>query len=349
MIICLCFADAPKLLAQQTLADSLRQVLKQELSDTLRTKTLLLLASNLYKKEPDSALSYANEALTIALKGKYPMWESMALLAISKAYWVKSDYETALTKASAALSIAQKENNHLQMANAYMALANILFFLNRKDLDNVEKYNLLAIKHFEKVNAKHPSIKIVKQNLTGVYFTQGKVDKVLANSLELLQEAKKVNHIQDMAVNYYNLGLAYKSFKKYDLAIENFRNADQCDQKLGNKEGAAPLGAMECLLETNKLEEALKASNEYYQRVLSVGALLRVENILSIRIKIHERKKDYASALKDAQDLMMLKDSIYNEKALETQQQIQSSFELKQKEYEKKLLQQDNDLAKAEN
>ncbi len=214
------FLNSISSVAQNKFIDSLKVVLKTELQDSTKVKTLNTLASKLANVNPDTSIVLSRQALKIAEKISLDKNESIAMkgkigvgLSLNQLGWyayIIADYKTGLQDLTRALSIwAEMEKNVDNETEKRMVLNN--------------KLSALA-------------------NLGTIYSSQGDYPKALDYFFKALKIAEAFNLTSDslsakqrkgrMASCFGNIGIVYYQSNKYEKAREYYMKALKIGEEL---------------------------------------------------------------------------------------------------------------------
>lgn len=243
--------------AQTRAIDSLRTSLKTERMDTMRVKTLGFLAYDFYLKEAyDSALKYANQALTLAdtLKFKKGMeWseENLGLIAIDQ-----GNYTDALQVYLKAYQLANEIQLQKAIARAANGLGLVCYYTG--DYPTALKYYFESLKIKEKWGYK-PALTTAYNNIVDVYKEEGNLDEAKVYLFKKLAIDNEIKDTVDMGYAYFSLGELYMNTGKLDSAMYCENKANLFGEIEKNKVVITYSGTYkgEVLLKQGKYEDAL--------------------------------------------------------------------------------------------
>ena len=162
--------------AQSKYIDSLSKQLSIATDD--KSKILLLsdIAYNYRLIKPDTALILGQKALDWAKKINFPHGESAALNAIGATYRMVGDLQNAMPYCYESISIAQKQDLKVELAEGYVNMG--IIYSDLKEYDLAIKHIKLAISIIEKLDDKRTYIRALT-NLGETYRKNNQLDSAL--------------------------------------------------------------------------------------------------------------------------------------------------------------------------
>ena len=132
--------------------DSLEKVLKQNLSDTERVKTLSKLCWEYNDYNPKKALEYGNKALELAKQIGFKKGEAMAYNNMGSAYSGQGDYEMMMEYYKKGLELRKELGDSTSIG---VSMNNVgLAYNSRSEYSKSIKYFMDAMSIFEKTRDK---------------------------------------------------------------------------------------------------------------------------------------------------------------------------------------------------
>src|SRR5579871_323105 len=262
----------PCMLAQNKTIDSLKKILLREKEDTGKVNTLSKLSDALFDIfDPENALKYGNEALSLAKKIDFQKGEIDGLNDIGGAYVLQGNDSAAYKSFIAALKIAEeimdkpamaKVNSSLawlyskqtnypeqikrqlislklwedagdkwQIANAYASVANAYY--NLENYPEALKYQYDALKRFEDLGDRS-QIGNMHQYLAAMYMDQNNDSEALKNIQIALKIREEVGDKWKIAQSYNGIGQIYTDRGKYTEALDMVSKALRIFKELGS-------------------------------------------------------------------------------------------------------------------
>jgi tetratricopeptide (TPR) repeat protein len=157
------------------------------------------------------------------------------------------------------------------VGNAYMELGGIAKINNdnirSKELfDKALEYYLKAYE-MEKAMGSKNGMAIVMNNIASLYIDLEKFDEAEKYLLEALKLSKEINGLYLVRGNEYNLYSVYYSTKRYDLALQHYKNCMAAQDSIFNEENTKKALKVQMQYEYNKKEIATKADFERQQLI----------------------------------------------------------------------------------
>ncbi|PCH65253.1 MAG: hypothetical protein COC01_10035 [Bacteroidetes bacterium] len=216
--------------------DSLKTVLSQSPSDTIRIKTLLKLGTHLRYTEPDTALNYYEEALSIAKAINHKKLIAGCNNSIGRIYLRKSDYPQALHYYNEALSINEQLKDIKAMAGNYNNIGGI--YMHQSTYPLALSYYFKSLKIAEEHGNKQ-GMAISYNNIGLIYMNQSTYPLALSYYFKSLKIYEEQGNKQGMAGSYGNIGNIYYNQSTYPLALTYFFKCLKINEEQGNKQGMA--------------------------------------------------------------------------------------------------------------
>ncbi|OFY67300.1 MAG: hypothetical protein A3H98_02265 [Bacteroidetes bacterium RIFCSPLOWO2_02_FULL_36_8] len=274
--------------------DSLKVELQKDLHDSTQVNTLHALFNQYISISPDTALHYAQQALSLAEKIKWEKGTSNSFHAIGHYYYTQGDYSNALTYWLKVLNAREALNDNNGIA---ASLGNIgVVYQEQGNFSKALDYYFRALKINEELGNKN-SIAIRLGNIGVVYMEQGDYPKALDYYFRALKMDDELGNKNSIAIRLGNIGLVYYYQTDYSKALEYYFRALKMKEVLGNKsEIAITLGNIGIVYkEQGDNPKAL----EYYFRALKMdqelgnkdGIARHLGNIGSLYIKTGKFQK----------------------------------------------------------
>ncbi len=242
LILIFLFCISNGLFAQKQKADSIINLLNAEKTDTGKVKFMNQLASIMNGYDPESALQYAQKALSLATAVNYTMGQSKALSKLAYVYNTMGNYPKALELNLRKLKLDEKGNSPYDLV---MSLNNIGIVYNyQEEYAQALKYHYKAdsvILH----NSIDEEVKYyVYMNLGDVYYKMNNTDsafsyfnKSLVVSSNLKNDDYIGNSMTGLGNTYAKMGNAPFSLLNYHTAITYLQKASNndvlCEAMLG--------------------------------------------------------------------------------------------------------------------
>ncbi|WP_436517110.1 tetratricopeptide repeat-containing sensor histidine kinase [Ekhidna sp. To15] len=336
-------AQRPK---SQTETDSLKNVLSQDLADTIKAKVNLRIADYYLMMNTDSAIYYGNKSLEIAQNTSDKIREAHALARIGIAHSVRNEFATATEYLVKAQRIFDEYPDPIWLGMIYNEYG--IMHLLQKQFDDAIPMYLKSIEYKEQVD---DSIGISKtlNNIAGVYQQKGQLDSSLYFYNESMKIKEQMGYTEGVAYTKSNISSILFKQGKYKQSLAEAQESLAMFEGIDNRDGKIYVYNM--LADNNfKLGDYDKAI-EYRMKALEeakkLKILRRVEESHNKLADIYEAKGDYAKALYHERLYRVYKDSVDNEKNIRRIEQVKAQYEIDKREAE--IAQQDAELAKQAN
>ena len=218
--------------------DSLKNLLKTNLSDEKRVDVWNDLAFEFKKNDSSSVAEYTQKAISLAKKINYIEGEIEAYDHIGWATMMGGDYGKAIQLFEKSYKLAKMNDLKLDEAIALNSLGVVHWY--QGDFES-------SLEYFEKCIEAYKAINSTK-NLVTAYNNVGLVQVKLGKNEEArqfyfksleIQLELKADKDENMAMLYNNIGVTYVNQSNYKKGIEYYLMALRIQEKLDNKHGMA--------------------------------------------------------------------------------------------------------------
>lgn len=222
------------LFAQEQKADSLTKLLNREKTDTGKVKLMNQLASIMNGYDPESALKYAEKALSLATTINYTVGQSKALSRLAYVYNILGNYPKALELNLRKLKLDEKGNSPYDLV---MSLNNIGIVYNyQEEYAQALKYHYKAdsvIMH----NSINEEVKYyVYMNLGDVYYKMNNTDSAFSYFNKSLVVSNNLKNDDYIGNSMTGLGNTYAKMGNAPFSLLNYRTAVTYLQKASNND-----------------------------------------------------------------------------------------------------------------
>ncbi len=218
--------------AQDSVADSLRQLLTGTKDDTSRVLILAKLSSAYIYSEPDSAMKFAHEGLRLAQKIKYFMGEAWCLNAIGATLMVTGNYPKALETYHEALKLRELINDSAGIA---ASMTNIgIIYAQQGDYRQALQY-LFKAKEIDEALQDERNITSDLLNIGEAYNKMNRIDSALLFTQRAYEMALQHKVEDKMGTVLNNLGNIHSKMANNNLALEFYRLGISFSITRGNK------------------------------------------------------------------------------------------------------------------
>ncbi|HMJ46194.1 MAG TPA: tetratricopeptide repeat protein [Ferruginibacter sp.] len=275
--------------AQTNARDSLKQLLQKEKTDTGRALLLNKLSFEYFESKPDTAMSLALEALSLAQQEGFEKGKAESLNRIAIAYDVFGNYPKAMELLLEALQINEKINNLEGIRRNYNNIGNL--YIEQEDYQQGLDYYLKAKSLAESSNDKK-SLSLTYVNIAEAYFFLKIFDsarsyanrandvaveidypRIIGTSLSSLGNIHFLREQNTLALEYHRLSIPYlRISENYVRLSETFLDIAKVFQKVGQKDSALSYARRSLLLAketgfTKLVRDAGRFLSAYYRNM----------------------------------------------------------------------------------
>lgn len=359
----ICFSQTIKI-------DSLKNQLKKAVGDTLEVNILNSLVLEYSKADPEQALKYSENALTLSQKIDFQKGQANTYLMRGAVYFDLGKYEKALEFYSKSLAISEKNDDkkgiasslkniadvNINLGNYEKALKNYLsaleiceFLKDKKsmpfnniaasyyylgDYENALKYYIKALKTFEELG-KEVSMINPSLGIGNVYKAVGNYKNALLYYKQALLISTKVNNKPGLSKSLNNIGYVYEILLNNDTALIYYIKSLKIKEELGDKPAMAH-SLMNIGNVYNKEKDYQKAL-DYYHQALIINEETKNKNqiaksMLNIGI-LYSQKNDFEKAMQYLKKGLSLADSLKIKEIMMEGNEELSEVYLKKEDY----------------
>ena len=207
------------------------------LYDTTAADILAELSAEYWHSNPDTALYYANQSLTLSEQIGDATGIGKAYNSMAVTYFVKSDYLSALEFYKKALKKTEESGNKMNTAATFNNLGVVYQYMGNYP-EALQSY-FACLKTFEEIGDKN-SIATIYTNIGLVYTKQENFPEALKNQMAAVKIFEETGNKKGMVSAYNNIGMAYTDQGIYlDKALENYFASVKICEELGDKNNLA--------------------------------------------------------------------------------------------------------------
>jgi two-component sensor histidine kinase len=189
-----------------TNTDSLIRITKNSEVDSLKISAYNELAKIVFYYDTQLALSYTNNALSLAQKSKNSFLEGITRLNVSSILYHTGEYKEGIKQASSSLKIFTTLRAELEIAKSYNNLS--LLYQTVGDYPTALDFAFQALRIAEKLNDLK-QLSNIHNNIGVIYYSLGMQNKSIEYFLKSLDNNIKINNQQGMAIGYLNMGTSF--------------------------------------------------------------------------------------------------------------------------------------------
>jgi tetratricopeptide (TPR) repeat protein len=315
--------------------DSLIQVARSfEIEDTVRFNILRNLSAT--SSDLDDKLSYGQELFAQAKKSNDIKWQAFAKILSGTAYRLKSDLSLALTEYLEAANLAKSIDHEIGLGQSYLNMADVYSIIDNHD--GAIRYYHQAILVLKK-SANYRALSAALVNLGDHYFNQNQPDSALFY-FETVQQYDAYTTVLQKAYNLGNIGLVNAQLGKYDLAENRINEASRSLSVL--KEFYPVCVYLTYLADIyaskGETERAINFTKESLRTSLEYGFKEQIRDAYKKLNSLYAAKGDIENAYFNHLQYVIYKDSVSNLESVQKMADLQTQFEVGQKQTEVDLL-----------
>ena len=297
VLFTLCFLPETKGQDHHVL-DSLHQVVRSQVHDTIRIDAYLTLAGEYAGSNPKEAIHYASLARDLAQASGSGRQLIITLGWLAYLHEQIGDLPKALALNQEALLLAQRSGNKKRQAILLNNIAAI--YKDRGDLENALRLNMESLSL--RMELKDTvGIATTYNNLGLIYQGQGRIEVALDHFFKALKWFEGKKDTEGMATTLQNIGAVYKEQKEYEAALVNTRRS--LSISLDSKDNYSAGYALNSLGGIHEDNNRLDSALYYYRRALQLrsaigdqqGEAYTLKNIGHVHEKLHHEDEAIAS------------------------------------------------------
>lgn len=343
------FLLSGKVFSQTPAIDSLKKILDQSVKDdTNRVNTLIKLSIE-YAEYGDykTGISEAQQASTISKSIGFNAGEAHAYRCLGNIYRFQGEYTQSLEYYLKGLKIFEQQNDKQGIVRVLYNIGHVYFDMYdySKALEYYQKGLLLA------EELKDESlIYAIYVSLAGVYSEQKDYDKTLEYLFKTLEYYKTQKKLVNQAIVTENIGKTYyakEDARALDYFFEALNLMEKLENKRGIEESLSDIGYF--YLSNGKQKEA----EEYLTRAIliatEIGDLPGAASLNNSLSRLYGESGDWKKAFDYYKKYTTLKDSIFNETKSKQIAEMQTKYEVTEKEKKLVLLEADKKITDYKN
>lgn len=302
-------------------------------------------SSHFYLGDLPEAEKYHREALKYYEPDKQLYLETSFNLAIN--LYQQARYSESLKRLLPLSEKFRAKGDDFYYANSLVMMANI--YDRQGDNENAKKYNTLYIEKSEKIDLKQ-GIGGGNLNLAQLYHQEENYQKALEHVLVAEEIFKSMDNPYQLTNTLITSGQIFKDMGKFSKAWKLYDKALKLSEKYGfqNRISNIYQNQSHLLLLEKKYSKAEEKAFKAYQMGKEAGEFNRIQDAA---FNLYEASKALGKtdkALYYHEEYARYRDSVQKEQNSQQIQALKTNFEIKQKEYKNKELEQQNKLSQLE-
>lgn len=284
------------LFAQNPTADSLKVVLSTLPDDSVKVRTLVLLARQ-FSLRDEQTLKYAQEAYTLAERIKYNRGKASSALTLGRYFDQQNKPDEALKYFREAIVIFEAKNNINGVAACFNNIGIMYYYQNQYD-SAIANYNR-ALARYEQL-ADDEEVAKLKGNIGVCYEVTGDYAQALKLFFEALKVDERINNVEGMAGDYNAIAIIYNKQGDFEKAQEFHQKALDLYLSLNDpySTALAYVNIGPVYMKTGNYENALDALNKALNIFREINEQ-RGESVALHSIgEVYLKQKDYRRAVR---------------------------------------------------
>ncbi|MBK9285316.1 MAG: tetratricopeptide repeat protein [Sphingobacteriaceae bacterium] len=312
-----------QIFSQKRELDSILNVLKQKIHDTIRVTALHSLCGYYANNKPDTSIQLCKEGLKISDRINYKLGQADAHGWLGFLYRNKGLHSAALEHQFKCIAILEQLGLKNRLATSYSNIGGILF--SQGEFDHAMQIFRKSLSTYL-ATGNHTMAATQIHNIGGCFKNLGKDDSTLTYFNRALIIREKYGSPADRANSYSGLSVIFSDKSNFDsaqfylekvLAIDKSINAiyplAMAEVKMAmllHKKSQDPVYSTQ---KAQLLKKALVYVNLGYQKGKELGFPEVISSAAKTRFRLHKEMGNFNEALKDYELHIKLHDSIQNE------------------------------------
>lgn len=251
-----------------------------------------------------------------------------------------------------ALALFEEINNEIGLSFCYNALGNI--FYEQKDYAKAEQYFQKSLALRIKRNDKR-GIAVMYNNLANVFMDTERFAQALEFQYQSLKINEELQQQEEIGMNYVNLGKIYQKMNRLQEALNYFDKGEKIFKTISITRYDAFISAEKGRIYTQQANEdqtrkslALQKLQESVAQAQASGELISELNAVTFLKEFYLQEKNYEEAYKQLSRQHELTDSLEGKEVKLRISQLETQYEVAQKENEIALLKAQQQVQEAE-
>lgn len=320
--------------------EALQRQLATQPADTGRVRRLALLCYELHDSAPSQALTYGEQAVTLARRLHDQPGLLRSLLVLSSCYANLSEGPHALQLQQQALSLARRLRNTDGMVRSYTGMGGVHHERNDTTAALLNYRRALALAYQPGVRP-HTQI-LLFGNLGNLYFSLQKQEEGLLYTRRALQLSRTTGDLAGESLYLADMGSYYQQMGQLNTAEGLLRESITLIEPLarprfeaGNLEMLASV-----LIQKRKITEAEQLTRRALETARQIDYKEGVLEAYKLLSEIHATWRQFGKAFEWQTRYQQLNDSLNSRSRLQTLAALQTRYETAEKEYQIRLLTQ---------
>ncbi len=342
------------------------------INDSITANILYALSKAYWGNNPDKAMDYANQCLTLSEQIGYKKGIGNAYNSMGAVNNTKGNYSIGLEFQKKALKIKEEINDKKGISDSYNTIGNIyqnqgkypealknhiaslkireaigdkqgisasynnigLVYTSQENYPDAMKNHFSSLKISEEIGDKE-GISASYNNIGLIYWHQGNYPEALKNNFASLKIKEEIGDKQGVASSYNNIGAIYcDNLSKYPEALKNFFASLKIREEIGDKNGIAT--SYGNIGVTYTREKKYKEASEYFKKGLTlakeIGSLEMIKSNYNHLAILDSTQGNFNKALEHYKLFIIMRDSLNNNENTKKTVALQMNYEFNKKQ-----------------
>ncbi|MFY0685271.1 MAG: tetratricopeptide repeat protein [Balneola sp.] len=300
-----------------------------------------------YRKDVEAASELYNQALEIRKELGDERLIGNSLSNLGALYFHNGDYTKASDYYFRSLDIREKIQDSVGLSQSYNNLG--ILFRNQNEYEKALEYYSKSAELKQEIGRRYSAMYTLL-NIGSLYIFMEEYENAVSVSEEALLIAEEYQDKVSIASLKLNIGSAKSSLKNYSeariLLKQGIEALEEMNEYSSAFEGYTML--ITTYLEENDISEALKYVNEVKTRQEFFKEPARIQEFYNIASRVYMEAGDYKQALQMKLDEAIIKDSLFNVSSKNELLELETKYQLSEKDRELFALNAENDIRELE-
>ncbi len=294
--------------------------------------------------EIGEALNWYNTALETAGTSAAKQHLSHIHNNLGNLYMKIGSFPQSLKHYQNSLDIKREQGDSQGIANALMNMS--IFYLRTGNYGRSLEYQNQALPLLQSLGDK-PALASIYNSISVCYRNLEDYDKAFEYNRKALKLYQELGKTAKVASSYNNLGVLYLAIGDLHQARENYLKS--YEQKRGSQDMQSILSSLVNLADISLKLQQYEDTRRYLKQAREVQSKTQFYDLSRTLFKIHadfyEETKNYHDALQYFKAYHAISDSLSNVQKLKQLQELETKYELREKEKNIELLTRNNELS----
>jgi len=317
--------------AQNNAADSLKQILRTEIADTTRVKTLNNLAFHYLYSRPDTALVLAQQGLILARHNGIVKGEATCLYAMGMIFWITGNYPKSLEYFLQALKQYESRQSREGIMATFEWIGNVYSEMGDEQM---------AIFYYRKgitlANSIHKQGRLnsILISLGDSYEKLNQLDSARIYTNQAYELAVRLNNASNKLIALNNLGNIHSKMQQGEIAMGYYCQSLSMEKELSSFDALCEttLGMASLFKKTGQADSSLQYARLSFVTANKGGFTKRILNASTFLSSYFKGINHIDSAYYYQGITIAAKDSLFNQEKVREVQNLSFTEKIRQQE-----------------